>query len=142
MSSSQSQAETKYFRSNYFYLIQIFSRLTDTVREIVKARGALVTEGAAVVLATRALEVASRLVLGHADREPGADVLDRALGEAGAGLAVRVVVVSLGTGAAVLGPSESLLTLAQSVTGSTIARVTGVRAVASWILKCPDKCVN
>ena len=134
MSSSQSQAETKYFRSNYFYLIQYFSRLTDAVGEVVKARGALVTECAAVVLATRALEVASRLVLGHADREPGAHVLDRALGEAGAGLAVRVVVVTLGARAAVLRPSESLLTLAEPITGSTIARVTRVWAVTCWIL--------
>ena len=131
MSSSQSQAETKYFRSNYFYLIQDFSRLTDAVREVVIARGALITEGAAVVLATRALEVAPRLVLGHADREAGVPVLECALGEAGAGLAVRVVVVTLGTGATVLRPSESLLTLAQPVTGSTIAGVAGVRAVTS-----------
>ena len=131
MTGSQSQAETKYFRSNYFYLIQYFSQLTDAVREVVIARGALVTEGAAVVIATRALEVAPQLVLKHTDREPGVLVLESALGEAGAGLAVRVVVVTLGTGAAVLRPSERLLTLAQPVTGPTVAGVTGVRAVAS-----------
>ena len=131
MTGSQSQAETKYFRSNYFYLIQYFSQLTDAVREVVIARGALVTEGAAVVIATRALEVATQLVLKHTDREPGVLVLESALGEAGAGLAVRVVVVTLGTGAAVLRPSERLLTLAQPVTGPTVAGVTGVRAVAS-----------
>ena len=131
MTGSQSQAETKYFRSNYFYLIQYFSQLTDAVREVVIARGALVTEGAAVVIATRALEVATQLVLKHTDREPGVLVLESALGEAGAGLAVRVVVVTLGTGAAVLRPSESLLTLAQPVTGPTVAGVTGVRAVTS-----------
>ena len=131
MTSSQSQAETKYFRSNYFYLIQYFSQLTDAVREVVIARGALVTECAAVVVATRALEVTSQLVLGHTDREPGVLVLERSLGEAGAGLAVRVVVVTLSTGAAVLRPSERLLTLAQPVTGSTVARVTGVRTVTS-----------
>ena len=121
MTSSQSQAETKYFRSNYFYLIQYFSQLTDAVREVVIARGALVTECAAVVVATRALEVTSQLVLGHTDREPGVLVLERSLGEAGAGLAVRVVVVTLSTGAAVLRPSERLLTLAQPVTRSTVA---------------------
>ena len=131
MTGSQSQAETKYFRSNYFYLIQYFSQLTDAVREVVIARGALVTEGATVVIATRALEVATQLVLKHTDREPGVLVLESALGEAGAGLAVRVVVVTLGTGAAVLRSSERLLTLAQPVTGSTVAGVTGVRAVAS-----------
>ena len=131
MTGSQSQAETKYFRSNYFYLIQYFSQLTDAVREVVIARGALVTEGAAVVVATRALEVATHLVLKHTDREPGVLVLESALGEAGAGLAVRVIVVTLGTGAAVLRSSESLLTLAQPVTGSTVAGVTGVRTVAS-----------
>ena len=131
VTSSQSQAETKYFRSNYFYLIQYFSQLTDAVREVVIARGALVTECAAVVVATRALEVTSQLVLGHTDREPGVLVLERSLGEAGAGLAVRVVVVTLSTGAAVLRPSERLLTLAQPVTGSTVARVTGVRTVTS-----------
>ena len=131
MTGSQSQAETKYFRSNYFYLIQYFSQLTDAVREVVIARGALVTEGAAVVIATRALEVATQLVLKHTDREAGVLVLESALGEAGAGLAVRVVVVTLGTGAAVLRSSERLLTLAQPVTGSTVAGVTGVRAVAS-----------
>ena len=131
MTSSQSQAETKYFRSNYFYLIQYFSQLTDAVREVVIARGALVTEGAAVVIATRALEVTPQLVLKHTDREPGVLVLESALGEAGAGLAVRVVVVTLGTGAAVLRPSERLLTLAQPVTGPTVAGVTGVRAVTS-----------
>ena len=131
MTSSQSQAETKYFRSNYFYLIQYISQLTDAVREVVIARGALVTEGAAVVIATRALEVTPQLVLEHTDRESGVLVLESALGEAGAGLAVRVVVVTLGTGAAVLRPSECLLTLAQPVTGPTVAGVTGVRAVAS-----------
>ena len=131
MTSSQSQAETKYFRSNYFYLIQYFSQLTDAVREVVIARGALVTECAAVVVATRALEVTPQLVLGHTDREPGVLVLERSLGEAGAGLAVRVVVVTLSTGAAVLRPSERLLTLTQPVTGSTVARVTGVRTVTS-----------
>ena len=131
MTGSQSQAETKYFRSNYFYLIQYFSQLTDAVREVVIARGALVTEGAAVVIATRALEVATQLVLKHTDREAGVLVLESALGEAGAGLAVRVVVITLSTGAAVLRSSERLLTLAQPVTGPTVAGVTGVRAVAS-----------
>ena len=49
--------------------------LTDAVWEVVVARGALVAECAAVVLSTRALEVAARLVLGHADWEPGVLVL-------------------------------------------------------------------
>ena len=77
------------------FLEPIFFQLTDAVWEVVVSWRALVTEGAAVVLAARTLEVAADLVLDHADREAGAAVLQRALGEAGAGLAVGVVVVAL-----------------------------------------------
>ena len=85
----ESGQNVKYFYSQYFF------QLTDAVWEVVVSGRALVTEGAAVVLAARTLEVAADLVLDHADREAGAAVLQRALGEAGAGFAVGVVVVAL-----------------------------------------------
>ena len=59
------------------------------------------------------------------------DALRGAPGVALTLLTLWVPVVTLSTGAAVLRPSERLLTLAQPVTGSTVAGVTGVRTVAS-----------
>ena len=112
-------------------MIKIFRNLTDAVREVVVARCALIAESAPVVLLAGTLEVAATALpaLRHADGKTGL-ILQSAVRVAGTGLAVRVVVVALGTGTAVLRSPESLLTLAQSVLGSAVARLSRVRAVA------------
>ena len=116
----------KYF--NGIKIFKIFRNLTDAVREVVVARSTLVTECSTVVLLAGTLEVAALLPLRHTDGKASLIQLS-AVRVAGTRLTLRVVVVSLGTGTAVLSPSEGLLTLTQSVFGSAVARVPGVRAV-------------
>ena len=102
--------------------------LTDAIREVVVSGSTLVAEYPVVILLAGTLEVSAVLPLRHTDGETGL-VLQCAVRVAGALLADRVVVVALGTGAAVLRSPESLLTLAQSVLGSAVARLSRVRAV-------------
>ena len=61
----------------FFHQLQIFFiSLTDAVGEVVIARGTLVTESPAVILATRALEVTARLIFGGLRQaEPGVSIL-------------------------------------------------------------------
>ena len=114
---------------------KIFGNLTDAVREVVVSRGTLVAESSPVVLLAGTLEVAATPTtaaalptLRHTDGKAGL-ILQSAVRVAGTRLTVRVVVVSLGTGAAVLSSPECLLTLAQSILGSAVTGVSGVRAV-------------
>ena len=119
----------KYF--NGIKSFKIFRNLTDAVREVVVARCALIAESAPVVLLAGTLEVAALLPLRHTDGETGL-VLQCAVRVAGALLAVRVVVVALGTGAAVLRSPEGLQALTQSVLRPAVTGVSGVRAVTGW----------
>ena len=110
-----------------------FSSLTCTSWEVVVARCTLIAESAPVVLLAGTLEVAATALpaLRHADGKTGL-ILQSAVRVAGTRLTVRVVVVALGTGAAVLSSPECLLTLAQSILGSAVTGVSGVRAVTGW----------
>ena len=114
-------------------ILEIFRILTDAVREVVVTRSALVTECSTVVLLAGTLEVAATalLPLRHTDGEASL-ILQGAVRVAGTRLTLRVVVVSLGTGTAVLSSPESLLTLAQSVLRSAVTGVARVRAVTGW----------
>ena len=109
-------------------ILEIFRILTDAVREVVVARSTLVAECSTVVLLAGTLEVAALLPLRHTDGKASL-VLLSAVRIAGTRLALRVVVVTLGTGTAVLSSPESLLTLAQSVLRSAVTGVARVRAV-------------
>ena len=109
-------------------ILEIFRILTDAVREVVVTRSTLVTESSTVVLLAGTLEVAALLPLRHTDRKASL-ILQGAVRIAGTRLALRVVVVTLGTGTAVLSSPESLLTLTQSVLRSAVTGVSRVRAV-------------
>lgn len=121
----------KYF--NGIKSFKIFRNLTDAVREVVVARCALIAESAPVVLLAGTLEVAATALpaLRHADGKTGL-ILQSAVRVAGTGLAVRVVVVALGTGTAVLRSPEGLQALTQSVLRPAVTGVSGVRAVTGW----------
>ena len=111
-------------------ILEIFRILTDAVREVVVARSTLVAECSTVVLLAGTLEVAATplLPLRHTDGEASL-ILQSAVRVAGTGLAVRVVVVALGTGTAVLRSPEGLQALTQSVLRPAVTGVARVRAV-------------
>ena len=109
-------------------ILEIFRILTDAVREVVVARSTLVAECSTVVLLAGTLEVAALLPLRHTDRKTSL-ILLCTVRIAGTRLALRVVVVTLGTGTAVLGSPESLQALTQSVLRPAVTGVARVRAV-------------
>ena len=107
--------------------------LTDAIREVVVSGSTLVAECPVVILLAGTLEVAATALpaLRHADGKTGL-ILQSAVRVAGTGLAVRVVVVALGTGTAVLRSPEGLQALTQSVLRPAVTGVSGVRAVTGW----------